>query len=167
MNNHIAKAHELSQRYRKIFTGKRAYKLNEISGFSSKEIEAVEAKYNISLPQSYKVFLSKFGHTSKYLLADFDMTDEYPLEMTEYVYNYLTLPEDGYIPPTNVPTDMFVFANYLYEDFYFFCINEDSDDPAIYLSNLSQEGGQPFKFEKIGDSIWDFLDDCIKSYEVN
>jgi SMI1 / KNR4 family (SUKH-1) len=165
MNIHITKANEFKQRYKRLFTGDQAFRLNEISGFSVEEVKAIESKYGISLPESYRVFLLEFGHTPKYLLADFDMTDEYPLEMTKFIYDHLTITEDDYVPPKNVPLNMFVFANYLYEYFYFFTIDNCFDDASIYVSNLVQEGGQSFEFEKVGDSIWDFLDGCLKSYE--
>jgi hypothetical protein len=165
MNKHIVKSQEFKQRFEKILTGKWSRRLEEIRGFSQERIEAIELKYNILLPESYKVFLSEFGDTSKNLLESFDMGDDHPLEMTEFFYDVFTIPEGEYIPPTNVPLNIFVFASYLYEDFYFFFLENNFDDPPFYLANIYQGGGQPFKFEKVGESVWDFLEEPIKFYE--
>jgi hypothetical protein len=126
------------------------------------------------LPKSYKVFLSEFGHIHRSFVLDLDMNDEHPLEMTEFFYGALTTPDTGYVPPTNVPQNMFAFASYLYEHFYFFFLDDSSDDPVVYLANLSQGNlanlpqgkAQPFQFEKIGESIWEFLEEGIQEYEI-
>jgi hypothetical protein len=165
MNKYLIKAQDFEQRFKKLLTGKDSWKLDEIRGFSQEDIEAVEKRYGLSLPLSYKIFLSYFGNVPKSFLLDFDMGDEYPLEMTEFFYEQLTITEGEYIPPTNVPPNMFAFASYFYEHFYFFFLDDPSDDPAIYLANTSQGGGQPFKFKKIGESVWDFLEEGITNHE--
>lgn len=165
MNKYIIKAQNFEQRFKEIFTGKYAYKLNEIHGFSQEEIEAVERKYGLSLPLSYKVFLAYFGNVPKPFLLDCYMGDEHPLEMTEFFCNLLTMTEGEHIPPINVPLNMFAFASYLYEHFYFFFLDDSSDEPAMYLANTSQAGGKPFEFKKIGESVWDFLEEGITNYE--
>ena len=168
MNVHIAKAIEFKQRFEKLLTGKWAYRLQEIRGFSQENISAIELKYKISLPQGYRVFLSEFGNTYKSFLLDLDMGDEHPLEMTEFFYAAINTPEQNYVPPINVPSNIFVFASYLYEHFYFFFINnpfDNPDDPSVYLANVDQDGGQPFQFEKVGESVWEFLEESISKYE--
>jgi hypothetical protein len=45
MNEYILKAQEINQRFKNLLTGKWAYKLNEIYGFSAQEIELIEIKY--------------------------------------------------------------------------------------------------------------------------
>ncbi len=165
MNEYIIKAQNFEQRFTKLLIGKSAWKLNEIRGFSQEEIEAVEKKYSLSLPLSYKVFLLYFGNVPKSFLLDFDMGDEHPLEMTEFFYIRLTMTEGDSLPPINVPPNMFVFASYLYEHFYFFFLEDSSDDPAIYLANTSQGDGKPFEFKKIGESVWDFLEEGISNHE--
>jgi hypothetical protein len=165
MNQYIIKAQNFKRRFENLLTGKWAYRLQEIHGFSQEDIKAIEMRYNISLPQSYRVFLSEFGNTPKSFLLDLDMGDEHPLEMTKFFYDVMTIPEGEYIPPTNVPLNMFAFATYLYEHFYFFFQDDTSDDPVIYLASIFQGGGQPFKFKKIGESVWDFLEEGIAKYE--
>jgi hypothetical protein len=174
MSKYIDKSQKLKQRFKNLLTGKWAYRLEEIQGLSLDSIESIEQKYNIDLPQSYRVFLSEFGNTSKFFLLDLDMGDEHPLEMTEFFYGALTTPDSGYVPPTNIPQNMFVFGSYLYEHFYFFFLDDPSDDPVVYLANLSQgnlanlsEGkAKPFQFEKIGESVWEFLEESIEEYEI-
>ncbi len=160
MNKYTSIAQGYKKRFENILTGKWAYKLQEIHGFSQEEINTIELKYHASLPQSYKVFLSEFGNIPKSFLLDLDMGDEHPLEMTEFFYDAITIAEGRYIPPTNIPRNMFVFATYLYEHFYFFFLDDPSDDPMIYLANTFQGEGQPFKFEKIGESVWEFLEEA-------
>jgi SMI1 / KNR4 family (SUKH-1) len=165
MNEYTIKAQIFERRFKKLFTGKYAWKLTEICGFSEEEVEAVEKKYDLSLPVSYKVFLVYFGNVPKSFLLDFDMGDEHPLEMTEFFYDRLTMKEGEYIPPIDVPPNMFAFASYLYEHFYFFFLDDPSDDPAIYLANTFQGGGKPFEFKKVGKSVWDFLEEGITNHE--
>jgi SMI1 / KNR4 family (SUKH-1) len=166
MNKYVVIAQEYQMRFRNILTGKWAYKLQEISGLSQEEINAIEMKYNISLPLSYKVFLSNFANIPKSFLLDLDMGDEHPLEMTTFFYDAITFAEGEHIPPKNIPLNMFVFATYLYEHFYFFYLDDSSEDPVVYLANIFQGGDQPFKFEKIGESIWEFLEEGIAKYEI-
>jgi SMI1 / KNR4 family (SUKH-1) len=165
MSKHTDIAYAFKQRFINLLTGKWAYRLNEISGCSEEEIKFIESKYSISLPESYRVFLSEFGHMSKSFFLSFEIAYDYPLELTEFFYSQISNSEDEYIPPTDVPENMFVFASYLYEDFYFFFTDTSSDDPPVYLSNTAQGGGEPFTYKKLDDSVWDFLEECIKYYE--
>jgi hypothetical protein len=166
MDKHIIIAQRYKERFSNLLTGKWACKLQEIHGFSQEDINIIELRYHVSLPQSYKIFLSEFGNIPKSFLLDLDMGDEHPLEMTEFFYDALTTAEGAYIPPTNIPSNMFVFATYLYEHFYFFFSDDSSDDPAVYLANIFQGRGQVFKFKKIGESVWEFLEEGIEKYET-
>jgi hypothetical protein len=165
MEKHLAIAHSFNERYKKTFSKDSRY---IISGCSNIEIQEIEQKYNIKLPKSYYVFLSEFGKSSPSLLGDFYMEYPHPLTQTEEFMKILLSQDEeepSWIPPVQVPENLFVFANYYFEKIWFFIADGSSDDPPIFIADSAQGSGDVFKFKKVGESIWEFVENCIKDRE--
>jgi hypothetical protein len=165
MDRHELIANEYKKRYQKIL-GKSAVHYY-LHGCSSMEIDLIEAKYNLCLPRSYRVFLENFGHYPSQFLADINLEYPYPLTQTEDLFYPMLSPspEDKYIPPVEIPEKLFVISNYYGQDIDFFIADGKSDDPEIFRASTDQGDGEVFKYERFASSIWDFLEDIVKCKE--
>jgi hypothetical protein len=61
----------------------------ELSGCSANEIAALERKYSLILPLSYRMFLSEMGHSAGKLgnCGEFDLSYADALSLTENEFN--------------------------------------------------------------------------------
>jgi SMI1-KNR4 cell-wall len=134
-----------------------------IAECSEDEILSIELKYDISLPISYREFLRAFGKCNKRIFNDFEFSYPYPLELTQdIIFEELALVQDGYIPPKNIPSDIFVIGS-CYQDFWFILTNDKSEESAIYYATIFQPDDDEFEYSKSFNSIWEFMKDFIRN----
>ena len=164
MYEHHLIAQSFKERYKRTLPVNRHH---IIAGCSDIEIREIEDRYNVKLPKSYYFFLKELGKTDSALLGNLDLEYPHPLTQTEeFIDNLLSEDEEEvWIPPTNIPTKIFIFANYYFQKVFFFIADSSSDDPPIFSADSSQESGEAFKYRKTGESIWEFVEDCLKTRE--
>jgi hypothetical protein len=135
-----------------------------ISGCSEDEILSIELKYDTSLPASYREFLRAFGKCNKRIFNDFEFSYPYPLELTQdIIFEELALAQDGYIPPKNIPSDIFVIGSCYLQDFWFILTDDKSEESAIYYATIFQSDNDEFEYSKSFNSIWEFMKDFIRN----
>jgi SMI1-KNR4 cell-wall len=136
-----------------------------VAGCSEGEILNIELKSDISLPASYREFLSAFGKCNKRIFNDFEFSYPYSLELTQdIIFEELTLAQDGYVPPKNIPSDIFVIGSCYLQDFWFILTDDKSEESAIYYATILQyNDDNEFEYSKSFNSIWEFMKDFIRN----
>jgi hypothetical protein len=79
----------------------------------------------------------------------------------------LSQEDSSWKPPIKIPQNLFVFANYYFEHVYFFVADGLSENPPIFFAESAQSSGKIFEYRQAGDSIWSFVEDCLKDFEAN
>lgn len=124
-----------------------------IKGCSEFEILSSERKYDVILPLSYKVFLRNFGHgLGGRVMKEIDILYNNILDLTNVIKNEVLIEEGDPV----LPNKSFVFAGRYNEQFMFFNADGSEEDPAVFYYMINDE-----KFRKIGDSIFDILEDEV------
>lgn len=125
-----------------------------IRGCSKSEIIKLEQKYQILLPESYKVFLENFGHgLGGRIMNDCDILYNDIFDLTNTARNEI-LVEDG--DPT-LPEKAFVFMGRYKEQFWFFDVDGTTKEPSIYDFHVDDA-----KFNKTPYSVFDYLESEAK-----
>lgn len=130
-----------------------------IKGCSQSEIEHLEQKHNVVLPESYKAFLSNFGHgLGGKVMSDIEILYEDISGLTTELRDE-TLIEEG---DPSLPEKAFVFAARLGEQYMFFDANGILKEPPILYYKENDQN-----FSQVGDSIFDVLEKEIQlSYNL-
>jgi SMI1 / KNR4 family (SUKH-1) len=130
---------------------------NSIQGCSEVEIQRIENDFGIKLPTLYREFLVTMGKRAGKLLeglsAFFPNLLENRTTAEELVLNET---EDGNL--FDLPSDAFVFAQYIGMRFYFFRVQE-GDDPPVYFYEEEKT-----YCTKIADTFSGFLENEIDDY---
>jgi hypothetical protein len=121
--------------------------LDQVVGCTSSEIAALEAKYSLRLPQSYRRYLEVMGHRSGRLFTHDHMAVTYPyvLVMTRDQRQLWAKwrQEAGRhpAPPPEFafPDDALLIAGRLGEQFSFILCGGQDDVPVWYLNNYRWE----------------------------
>ncbi|BAZ45677.1 hypothetical protein NIES4102_27030 [Chondrocystis sp. NIES-4102] len=128
-----------------------------IKGCSKQEIINLESEYNVTLPNSYKVFLENFGHGLEgRVMNDIDILYDQVLPLTSIARNQILIDEGDPV----LPEKAFVFCMRYGEQFMFFDASGLVEEPPIfyYMENDTA-------FKKVGDSIFDILEGEINFSE--
>lgn len=130
-----------------------------IKGCSQSEIKYLEQKQNVVFPESYKVFLSNFGHgLGGKVMSDIEILYDDISGLTTELRDE-TLIEEG---DPSLPDKAFVFATRLGEQYMFFDANGISKEPPILYYKENDQN-----FSQVGDSIFDVLEQEIQlSYNL-
>ena len=107
---------------------------DDLQGCAQSEIEALESRYGLALPDSYRSYLSTMGHRSGRLLTHdhYAATYEHVLRMTdEYRQDCIQYPDE---PHVMLPPDALVIVGRLSEQFLMIRCNR-SDDSAVWYFN--------------------------------
>jgi SMI1 / KNR4 family (SUKH-1) len=131
---------------------------SQIKGCTEEEIIFLEHKYNIKLPESYKLFLRMLGHGHGYIMEDVDILYERILNETEYVNTRVFTEENK---PSMLPVNIFVFASRYGEQFLFFDTDLDEEDPPYYY--YYWEDGE--EIVKYNESMWCFIESELMMME--
>ena len=117
-------------------------KLDEIVGCSEEEIRALEEKYSIELPASYRWYLSEMGKQSGRLFTHdhldvfysdvFGMTERRRSDIADY-------PEEQLI---QLPQDALIIAGRLGEQFQFIRCGSSDDSPVWYFGEWDENPTQ-------------------------
>lgn len=102
----------------------------DLKGCSSTEIAALEERYQITLPASYRTYLETMGHGSGRLLTHdhYAATYEYVLQMTgEYREDCVEFSEE---PHVELPADALIIVGRLGEQFLMIRCNDPADSPV-------------------------------------
>ncbi|MEM8718334.1 MAG: SMI1/KNR4 family protein [Cyanobacteria bacterium P01_G01_bin.39] len=121
-----------------------------IRGCSQSEIENLEQEHNVMFPESYKIFLSYFGHgLGGKVMSDIEILYDDISGLTNELRNE-TLIEEG---DPILPDKAFVFASRLGEQYMFFDASGILKEPPIlyYKENAPN-------FSLAGNSIFDVLE---------
>lgn len=112
----------------------------DMVGCTAKEIEALEAKYQLQVPRTYRRYLEVMGHRSGRLFACDHAAVFYDsiLAMTAEKRNQWSRDnaEDGIGPPDEFefPTDALIINGRLGEQFEFIRCNNQVDSPVWYFN---------------------------------
>ncbi|MEO9592526.1 SMI1/KNR4 family protein [Rhodopirellula bahusiensis] len=138
---------------------------SDLRGCTKTEIAALESKYAISLPSSYRRFLELMGHGSRSLFRydHFATSYEYVIDMT--AEQRADFAEDGELQKLDAligPLDLLILGR-LGEQYYFIrCDNPD--DSAVYYFNNSDMATR-----RVYDSVLDYLnaiaDECCDAIQ--
>jgi hypothetical protein len=102
--------------------------LKSIISCTSEEVQLIEKKLKISLPESYKEFLLWGGHKAGGFMKDYDCFFDDILEIQEAAQEVLAENQSS----QELPSNSFVFFfDYGYQ-FMFFVISNDNSDPPVY-----------------------------------
>ncbi|WP_431689360.1 SMI1/KNR4 family protein [Hahella sp. NBU794] len=105
-------------------------------GCSSTEIAAIEHKYGITLPQSYKEFLRRCGRSCEALDDnEFNYQYEHVKDMTELLIKgrqRLLVEEDELTDP--FPDSIFFIMERYGDEFNYIIANSEADSPVYYYN---------------------------------
>jgi hypothetical protein len=125
--------------------------LGRIKGCTEEEIIFLENKYNINLPDSYKLYLELFGHGHGIIMDDVDILYGQVLNTTDYVKTRVFTEKNK---PDKLPANIFVFASRYGEQFLFFDADLKEEDPPCY--HYYWDNGE--EITKYDESIWRFIE---------
>ena len=137
----------------------------DLLGCTKAEIAALESKYDIELPRSYRRFLELMGHASGRLFRydHFATAYEYVIDMTAQQRGDFA--EDGELEQLNAligPSDLLILGR-LGEQYYFIRCN-NPDDSAVYYFNNSEMATR-----RVYQSVLDYLnaiaDECCEAIQ--
>src|SRR5579872_2249652 len=115
---------------------------DELRGCSADEIAALEAKYSIVLPDTYRRFLEVMGHSAGQLFAHdrVEASYEQVLQMTEEQRRWhRDEPEEQ---PISLPADALIVLGRLREQFSFIRCRGTADSPIYYYEMLADAAVQ-------------------------
>jgi SMI1 / KNR4 family (SUKH-1) len=125
---------------------------SQIKGCTEEEIIFLEHKYNIILPDSYKLFLRIFGHGhGHYMMEDLDILYDRILSITDFVNTRVFTERNK---PDMLPSNIFVFASRYREQFFFFDTDLDEEDPPYYYYYWDNDE----EIVKYDESMWCFIE---------
>ena len=101
---------------------------NEIKGITEAEIKTIERFFSISLPESYRDFLSQCGVSAGLLCRDVNFFYDDILYLKDHFLDALEEWGKTFRPPERA----FIFSAYQGGSYHYF-ICDGNDDPAIYV----------------------------------
>jgi hypothetical protein len=112
----------------------------EIRGCTLEEIDRLERHFGITLPQMYRSFLLKMGHSSGYFMAGTHTTYQFLFSLRDWAVEMLEneslLIEQGIMKPEHrnfvLPGEAFVFAMHQGYVIYYFRLDEGPNPPVYY-----------------------------------
>ena len=126
-----------------------------IKGCSESEILKLESKYNVILPQSYKIFLKFFGHgLGGRVMNDCDILYDDIFSLTDTIRNEILIEEGDPV----LPDKAFVFSGRYNEQFMFFDASGLENEPNIMYYMIDEDN-----FRKIGESVFDIIESELES----
>ncbi len=135
---------------------------DEIRGCSPEELAVFERDYDLRLPESYRAFLARAGHSAGKLFAWDHVDAYYPavMSMLDDSRRALDEPsevddedEESVLRTVSLPDKALVILGRLDEQFHFIVCEGGDDTPVFYFS----EEGEPPK--RSYDSVLDWLED--------
>ena len=129
---------------------------DEIVGCNTEEIESVEAKFDIKLPQTYREWLEIMGRGAGHYLAGSDTFYPDILQLREYAEELLT--ENG--NPFSLSPDAFVFLMHQGYQFLYFNTTPEHPDPPVmyYIEGEALE----VRWQSLSDYYEQVLEDTIR-----
>ena len=123
-------------------------------GCSEQEIEDLESRCGVKLPESYRQFLRTMGHGA----GDFLLSDHF-----EFLYEQLPglARDDDYLEEFKLPDDYFVFAQRLGGIFLFFRTSEGDDPPVYCFGDHTGDTYEPFS-----QTVWEWVEKLVIDYEI-
>jgi hypothetical protein len=135
--------------------------IRKIKGISEIEINKVEKKFNIKFPQSYREFLYLAGKSCGAL----PLMDTADLETISSDWHQEIMREEmedtGLDKQLTRPFWLFAESNGC-EVFYFFYLDENSEDPNVYLVNYGHKDRTKV-IESLDDPFSIFIEKKIKT----
>src|SRR4051812_15407592 len=111
-------------------------RLDELQGRSPDEVAVFERDYDLDLPETYRKFLARMGHSAGKLFA-WDHVDAYYLAVLSMLYD-LRIPrdetaespdEETYLRTVTLPDKALVILGRLDEQFHFILCEGGEDSP--------------------------------------
>jgi hypothetical protein len=108
----------------------------DLAGCTPGEIEALEARYGVQLPQTYRRYLEVMGHRSGRLFACDHAAVFYPYALAMTAEQRRLWSEDGRGPPSGfeLPRDALLIFGRLGEQFEFVRCDGQDDSPVWYFN---------------------------------
>lgn len=134
---------------------------DKMRGVSETEIKKAEQKYNIKFPKVYKEFLFLAGSYSGNLrLMDTNSLEEISSDWHQEIMRE-EMEDTGLDKQLTRPFWLFAESNGC-EVFYFFYLDENSEDPNVYLVNYAHEDRKRI-IESLDDPFSIFIEKKIKT----
>lgn len=140
-------------------------------GCTPDEIRALETKYAVQLPASYRSFLEEFGHGGADIFdrKEIDFDYDKVLEITEFVFSFRKKVEERIADICEregrsshsdekfsaLPENVLFIANRYGAQFFYIIAVGGEDCPVYYYSFDTEEGMDIQK--KSHDSVWEWL----------
>jgi SMI1 / KNR4 family (SUKH-1) len=163
MNNLTAKSIET---YIQEMTETGVIDPSEIEGCTDKEIYALEKKYNLALPASYKSFLLYLGKSASTLVDRKEYSIDYAavLRMTEYERRIIQecKEEDPSEDILDLPENALLILGRSDGSQFYYILAEGGEDSEVYYYNSDTE-----IIKKEYDSFWKVLDMFIEGLRVS
>lgn len=123
-------------------------------GCTEEEINALEERLHVSLPQSYRAFLRTMGHG----VDDFMVSDRWTFKIDD-------LPkiarDKEYEDFCDLPENYFVFADRSGYWWVFFILDGINEDPPVY----GFDDGEDRTYRQVARSVWEFIESLVIDYE--
>ncbi|MCR9197644.1 MAG: ankyrin repeat domain-containing protein [Planctomycetaceae bacterium] len=130
------------------------------AGCTADEISTLESIISTTLPDSYRLFLSKLGHGLGDFLTCDHMTFQY-----EFVLESARSDAASFREFANLPEDAVIIMTRMGDWTAFYRYNAQSKDPAVYAVEPNPEDALA-KPKRIARSISDFFDDVVRDHEL-
>jgi hypothetical protein len=137
---------------------------SELVGCTSEEVQALERKYNIILPDSYKSFLLKMGKVNHLVdINEYSIDYDSVLRMTEREIEVIDevkreIEEEGLDETvTELPKNALLILGRCDGSQFYLIISEGGDDSPVYYYNSDDD-----VIKKEHDSFWGVLDMFLK-----
>lgn len=127
-----------------------------IEGVSESEIKAVENRLNIKFPLAYKEFLLLAGEYTGNLRIAEGSTSLEELSDIEYMHKQL----DKYGPHINRPFWV-IGEKDNFDQFYFFYLDENTDDPKVYGVTHAAKDSDPNVIVSLNMTFSTFINQVI------
>ena len=124
-------------------------------GCSEAEIAAIESKFRLRLPESYREFLRRIGKG----IGEFMVSDR-------WLFKYQNLDDIGrdedYGELCELPADYFVFAERSGCYWAFFVADGTCEDPPVFAF----DDGEERDYKQVARSVWEFIESLVIDYEL-
>jgi ankyrin repeat protein len=131
------------------------FRRTSLQGCSKTELTRLEQHWTVRLPTAYREFLERMGKGA----GEFMVSDRWRFQ---YDVLFEIARSEEYSTYCELPDDYFVFAEREGCTWAFFIADGNTDDPAVYLFDDSDDR----TYQHLARSIWEFVESLVIDYEI-